>query len=189
MSNYAIDANYPTRLGGNDYQWINGKLVDTNNMQDPYVVNSLLSRQTQTGPTEGLAATDYVTSAGSNNYSPYLKFSNDSTVQGPTAKTALEQQYDFSGLTSGDGLASQSWGDRFKSWFTPDGKSGQSVGGNVIGAVGTGVQALSGLAGMYYADKNYKLQKDQADYLKSRDAASDTRMSKFASNAGNGASY
>lgn len=58
-----------------------------------------------------------------------------------------------------------------------------------LGNIGTGVQALSGLAGMYYADKNYKLQKDQADYLKSRDAASDTRMSKFASNAGNGASY
>ena len=58
-----------------------------------------------------------------------------------------------------------------------------------LGNIGTGVSALSGLAGMYYAKKNYDLEADQAKYLKSRDAASDARSSKFASNAGNGASY
>ena len=66
MSNYAIDRNYPMRLTGSDFQWVNGKLVDTSNMRDPYVVNSLLRRQAQTGPTLGLAASDYVKGVGGN---------------------------------------------------------------------------------------------------------------------------
>ena len=119
--------------------------------------------------------------------SPYTFTGQDGTSYGLS-----QAEYNAANNGVTEGLASnsnQSFGDTVKSWFTPDGKSGQSVGGNVMGSVGTGVQALSGLAGMYYAKKNYDLQKDQADYLKNRDAASDTRMSKFASNAGNGASY
>jgi hypothetical protein len=42
---------------------------------------------------------------------------------------------------------------------------------------------------MYFAKKNYDLQKDQQDYLKNREAQSDARKSKFAANAGNGATY
>ena len=159
MTNYAIDRNYPTKLTGNDFQWVNGKLVDTNNMQDPYVVNSLLSKQAQTGPTGGLAATDYANRSGN----------------------------DFSTVASKD--PSESFGDKVSRWFTPAGDKGTSLGGNVMGAVGTGVDALTGLAGLYYTKKNYDLQKEQADYLKGRDAASDARKSKFAANAGNGASY
>ena len=87
------------------------------------------------------------------------------------------------------GLAEQGWTDKVASWFTPQGDKGTSVGGNIMGAVGTGVGAASGLAGMYYAKKNFDLQKDQQDYLKGREAQSDARKSAFAANAGNGAQY
>lgn len=87
------------------------------------------------------------------------------------------------------GLAEQGWTDKVASWFTPQGDRGTSVGGNIMGAIGTGVGAASGLAGMYYAKKNFDLQKDQQDYLKGREAQSDTRKSAFATNAGNGAQY
>ena len=87
------------------------------------------------------------------------------------------------------GLAEQGWGDKVASWFTPQGDRGTSVGGNIMGAVGTGVGAAAGLAGMYYAKKNFDLQKDQQDYLKGREAQSDARKSAFAANAGNGAQY
>lgn len=87
------------------------------------------------------------------------------------------------------GLAEQGWSDKVAGWFTPQGDRGTSVGGNIMGAVGTGVGAASGLAGMYYAKKNFDLQKDQQDYLKGREAQSDARKSAFAANAGNGAQY
>lgn len=90
---------------------------------------------------------------------------------------------------SNSGLAEQSFGDKFASWFTPQGDKGTSLGGNVMGAVGTGVSALSGLAGMYYAKKNFDLQKDQQKYLQGREAQSDVRKSQFAANAGGGATY
>lgn len=91
--------------------------------------------------------------------------------------------------TDGNGLAEQSFGDKFASWFTPQGDKGTSLGGNVMGAIGTGVGALSGLAGMYYAKKNFDLQKDQQKYLQGREAQSDARKSQFAANAGGGATY
>lgn len=87
------------------------------------------------------------------------------------------------------GLAEQSWGDKFSSWFTPQGDKGTSLGGNVVNAVGTGVGALSGLAGMYYTKKNYDLQKDNQKHLQAREAKSDARKEQLAANAGNGASY
>ena len=96
--------------------------------------------------------------------------------------------FDFSGVGKGGG-ADQSWGDKIASWFTPTGENGTSVGGNMMDAVGKGVGAITGLAGMYYTKKNHDLQKEQADYLKGRDAASDARKARFAANAGNGASY
>lgn len=186
MSNYVINRNSPTRLTGHDFQWVGGKLVDTNNMRDPYIVNSLLSRQAQTGPTLGLAASDYVKSAGGNSHSPYLQFTQDSTVKGIDG-TSETPSYAFLANKGAD-TAEQSWGDEIASWFTPNEK-GASVGGNIMDAVGTGVGALSGLAGMYYTKKNYDLQKEQANYEKGREAASDARKARFAANAGNGASY
>ena len=83
----------------------------------------------------------------------------------------------------------QGWGDTFASWFTPQGDRGTSVGGNIMGAVGTGVGAVTGLSGLYYAKKNFDLQKDQQNYLKGREAQSDARRDQFAKNAANGASY
>ena len=107
------------------------------------------------------------------------------TADGSSNWTKGAEQFKDLGNTT----AEQGWGDTFASWFTPQGDKGTSVGGNIMGAVGTGVGAASGLAGMYYAKKNFDLQKDQQDYLKGREAQSDTRKSAFAANAGNGAQY
>lgn len=79
--------------------------------------------------------------------------------------------------------------DTIKNSFNPEGASGKSYAGNVMDTVGTGINAATGLAGMYFAKKNYDLQKDQANYLKDREAQSDMRKAKFAANAGNNASY
>ena len=79
--------------------------------------------------------------------------------------------------------------DTIKNSFNPEGASGKSYAGNVMDTVGTGINAATGLAGMYFAKKNYDLQKDQTNYLKDREAQSDMRKAKFAANAGNSASY
>lgn len=76
-----------------------------------------------------------------------------------------------------------------KDAFTPQGPAGTSTGGNIMSAIGTGVGVGTGLAGAYFAKKNYDLQKDQQDYLRNREAASDARKTQFAANAGGGASY
>lgn len=77
-----------------------------------------------------------------------------------------------------------SLGDAFK----PQGPSGASTAGNVLSGVASGVGALSGLAGLYMQKKNMDLQKEQQNYLKSRDAMADARVARFAQNVGNGAS-
>lgn len=107
-----------------------------------------------------------------------------SNSTGDWTKSA-EQFKDLGNTTKPD----ESFGDTFSRWFTPQGDKGTSLGGNVMGAIGTGVNAATGLAGMYFAKKNYDLQKDQAEYLKNREAQSDARKAKFAANAGNNASY
>lgn len=97
---------------------------------------------------------------------------------------------DFSGLAAkAAGNGTTSWWDSLKNSFNPEGTSGRSYAGNVMDTIGTGVGIGTGLAGAYYTAKNYELQKDQQNYLKSRDAQSDARKTTFASNAGNGASY
>ena len=111
---------------------------------------------------------------------------NAAQVVDPTSNLNLTSLVKTDGT---GGLAEQGWGDKVASWFTPQGDRGTSVGGNIMGAVGTGVGAATGLAGMYYAKKNFDLQKDQQNYLKGREAQSDTRKSAFAANAGNGAQY
>ena len=184
-----IDKNYPTKVQGNDFQWINGKLVDTNNMNDPYVYNSLLKSSAATEGTGGLAVSDYLKVADN---SPYRQFLQSDNIQGIGGKDDLSS-YDFSGVTDTNktppGGTEQSWTDVVKGWFEPTGEKGTSVGGNIMGAVGTGVNALSGLAGMYYAKKNFDLKKDQANYLKNREAKFDAAKERLATNIGNGASY
>lgn len=57
--------------------------------------------------------------------------------------------------------------------------------GGLAAGVGAGIQGLAALGGLYYQDKNYKLQKDHQNYLKSRDAMADAKSAKFAKNVGN----
>lgn len=64
------------------------------------------------------------------------------------------------------------------------GEAGTDWGGLAAG-VGAGVQGLAALGGLYYQDKNYKLQKDHQNYLKGRDAMADAKAAKFAKNVGN----
>lgn len=81
-------------------------------------------------------------------------------------------------------------------WFEPQGQSGASTAGNVLSGVGTAVNIGSGLAGMYYANKKAKLDKERAKMEKDvyqrgvqREAQAEARMQQFAKNAGNGAFY
>lgn len=94
-------------------------------------------------------------------------------------------------LTENKGLI-----DTAKGWFTPQGESGTSLGGNVLSGIGTAVGIGSGLAGMYYANKKAKLDEERARMEKDaynrgvkRDLENENRMQKFAQNAGNNAFY
>ena len=71
--------------------------------------------------------------------------------------------------------------DSVKNLFTPNEK-GTSTGGQIVGAIGTGVGALSALGSLYYADKNYKAQKAVQDYQKSRDAMADAKVAQLQAN-------
>ena len=82
------------------------------------------------------------------------------------------------------------------SWFEPQGQSGASTAGNVLSGVGTAVNIGSGLAGMYYANKKAKLDKERAKMEKDvyqrgvqRDMENEARLQRLAANAGNGAFY
>lgn len=90
----------------------------------------------------------------------------------------------------------QSWGDTLKDWFAPQGTSGASTAGNVLSGIGTAVGIGSGLAGMYYASKKAKLDKERAGMEKDvynrsvqRDSENEARMQQLAKNAGNNAFY
>ena len=122
-----------------------------------------------------------------------LQFRNTNTV-GAGQQALLDASAQMTKQTPNTGGlaetgANQGWMDTIGDWFKPEGASGASTAGNIMGAIGTGVNVASGLAGMYYAKKNFDLQKDHQDYLKNREAQSDARKSKFAANAGNGATY
>lgn len=71
--------------------------------------------------------------------------------------------------------------DSITNLFTPNEK-GTSTGGQIVGAIGTGVGALSALGSLYYADKNYKAQKALQDYQKSRDAMADAKVAQLQAN-------
>ena len=71
--------------------------------------------------------------------------------------------------------------DSVTNLFTPNEK-GTSTGGQILGAIGTGVGALSALGSLYYADKNYKAQKAVQDYQKSRDAMADAKVAQLQAN-------
>ena len=71
--------------------------------------------------------------------------------------------------------------DSIEKLFTPNEK-GTSTGGQIVGAIGTGVGALSALGSLYYTDKNYKAQKAAQDYQKSRDAMADAKVAQLQAN-------
>lgn len=71
--------------------------------------------------------------------------------------------------------------DSVKNLFTPNEK-GTSTGGQIVGAIGTGVGALSALGSLYYTDKNYKAQKELQEYQKSRDAMADAKVAQLQAN-------
>ena len=79
--------------------------------------------------------------------------------------------------------------DSFKSWFTPTGENGTSVGGNVLSGLGT-VAGIGGtLTDVYYKHKSDKREEEAADYARKRVALADKNVATFAKNTGNGASY
>ena len=109
-----------------------------------------------------------------------------------TNPVELKSSHIFLDNTTGN----QSWGDTLKDWFTPQGTSGASTAGNVLSGIGTTVGIGSGLAGMYYASKKAKLDKERANMEKDvynrnvqRDAENEARMQQLAKNAGNDAFY
>ena len=127
-------------------------------------------------------------------YNPNTQFqlgatTNANAVQAAGTVNDLNLPINSTALKNGSGLAEQSWTDKIADWFKPQGDKGTSVGGNITNAIGTGVGAVTGLAGMYYTAKNYELEKDNQKYLQNREAQSDARKTAFANNAGNGASY
>ena len=116
---------------------------------------------------------------------PYINFGSGNntavnTQQGPT----IEAAKNLPKINTGN----QGFMDTVAGWFKP-GEGGASTGGNVLGGIASGVNALSGLAGMYYAKKNFDLQKDAQKYARRQDAQRDRNISQFAKNAGGGASY
>lgn len=131
----------------------------------------------------------------------YLQSNQDSTafkqdVPVVDAKAEMDK-YDFSGVKNKDkdNGSTEGLGDKFSRWFTPNEK-GTSLGGQVLGGLGTGVQAAAGLAGMYFTKKNYDLAKDAADIdklkeynLMARQAKVDSAGVDLSRNVGNGASY
>lgn len=78
--------------------------------------------------------------------------------------------------------------DTFSGYFTPNEK-GVSQAGSVMDTIGSGIKGAVGLGSLYFAKKNYDLEKDQQEYLKDIDKQNAARASKFAANAGNNASY
>ena len=84
----------------------------------------------------------------------------------------------------------------FKELFTPQGQSGVSTGGNMLSGLGSVAGIGTGLAGLYYANKEAKLKEDQAEMQKDAykrsvavQKADDARKAQFAKNAGNDAVY
>ena len=112
-----------------------------------------------------------------------IQYDQTPTVQQPqqtqvyTNKTNVKvPEYNFNTNTNTPGI----W-DSVKNLFTPNEK-GTSTGGQIVGAIGTGVGALSALGSLYYTDKNYKAQKAVQDYQKSRDAMADAKVAQLQAN-------
>lgn len=131
---------------------------------------------------------------GLGGYGSYLS-QDGSAINGSSAKD-LPVVYKAATPNTGSNGSEPSLLDTAKGWFTPQGESGTSLGGNVLSGIGTAVGIGSGLAGMYYANKKAKLDEERAKMEKDaynrgvkRDLENENRMQKFAQNAGNNAFY
>ena len=87
------------------------------------------------------------------------------------------------------GLAETGWTDTVASWFRPEGDKGTSVGGNIMDAVGKGVNAATGLAGLGLSYLNTKEVKKNNKELANLRANKASAGKQAAINAGNGAVY
>lgn len=81
-------------------------------------------------------------------------------------------------------------------WFDVAPGAQTSKFASTLGGIGAGVQGLASLGSMYYAGKNYKLQKEAAELEKDKyaravkaDKADSANKQKFAANVGGGATY
>ena len=99
-------------------------------------------------------------------------YANNTNVKAP--------EYNFNTNTNTNTNTPGMW-DSIENLFTPNEK-GTSTGGQIVGAIGTGVGALSALGSLYYTDKNYKAQKAAQDYQKSRDAMADAKVAQLQAN-------
>lgn len=174
-------------LGGITYGGMTTGQSPVANINGQNVLNGYNFSGVKTPTTQiGLAGNSYI---GKNSAGQYTTF-NDSNLN--TAAPGSITAANIDGISYDGSMASSAdksvW-DKTVDAFTPQGAAGTSVGGNMMSAAGTGIGALTGLAGLYYTKKNYDLQKDNQKYLQAREAQSDARKSQFAANAGNGASY
>lgn len=87
------------------------------------------------------------------------------------------------------GLAETGWTDTVASWFRPEGDKGTSVGGNIMDAVGKGVNDATGLAGLGLSYLNAKEVKKNNKELANLRAKQSAAGEQGAINAGNGAVY
>ena len=148
-------------------------------------------------PDNGLAASSVLLNSGTQQYVPGLYSGNvnqDFTFANNGVPAVKTDGIDYSSIRSrivgiNNNEGNTSWWQGFKDAFNPNGTSGRSYAGNVMDFAGTAAGIGTGLAGAYYTKKNFDLQKDNQDYLKSREAQADTRKATFAKNAGGGASY
>lgn len=118
------------------------------------------------------------------------------TVLDPSGKLVYSNaNYDLPAGASTTGVTPNTGGEK-PGWFDPQGTSGASKAGNVLGGVAAGVGALSGLAGMYYGYEQMKMQKEMNKLQKDaynrqvkKDEQQEARLKEFAKNVGNGATY
>lgn len=175
---------------GTDYQWIGNKLVNTNDVNGLKSYMSIPSTNVGVTPVtpykpiaNGLA--NMYASDGLGDYGTYTNAVGEKIGLNKEAFDSIAN----SGVTNGLQVNDNSLSGRVSSLFTPTGANGASLGGNIMDAFGKGVGAATGLASMYYANKNFGLQKENQTYEKSKDAQRDRNIAQFTKNVGGGASY
>lgn len=165
---YAQQAN-----NGYDFQWIDGKLVNRQNAVSNgsgIVIDDYVSAPKGLG----LNTSKFSFDKDLSDYDKFMSFTpeHQAKLKEVGLKFDKNNNFDFSEV--------KNTGDK-RGWFDLDSK-GQSKAGGVLDSIGTGVKALTGLGSIYFAKKNYDLQKDHQNYLKGRDAIADSKIAKIQDN-------